>query len=58
LTEKKLEIAQVREKLRDEEANREKRNKKIDDLNSELLKKQEASAEKKQQICKLRAELL
>ena len=48
---KKLELAQAREKLREEEENREKRNKKIEDLNFELIKKQEASAEKTKKMC-------
>ena len=55
---KKLELAQAREKLREEEENREKRNKKIDDLNFELHKKQEASAEMTLKMCQLEAELL
>ena len=53
----RLEVAKLREKLREEEANRERRNNQIDDLNMKLLQKDEASADKKQRIQELQAEL-
>ena len=56
--ETRLQVAELREKLRDEEANRERRNNKIEDLNMKLLQKNEASVEKNRQIDELESKLV
>ena len=58
MAKKKLELAQAREKGREDQEYIDKINKKNDDLNFELLKRQEASAEKNRKLSQLKAELL